>query len=62
MNQGLVLAACLALPTIAGAKIDESTAVVAYQTMDGWTVTYVAAPADKAASAGATYRIAGCPM
>ena len=44
------------------AKIDESTAVVAYQTMDGWTVTYVSAPADKAVSAGATYKIAGCPM
>lgn len=44
------------------AKIDESTVVIAYQTMDGWTVTYASAPAGKAVSAGASYKIAGCPM
>ncbi len=42
------------------AKVDDSTAVIAYQGENGWTVGFVAAPADKAASKGAMYPIAGC--
>ena len=47
--------------TIAGAaKVDDSTAVIAYQTEAGWTVGFVAAPAGKQVTKGAMYTIAGC--
>ncbi|MBL9012604.1 MAG: hypothetical protein JNL83_00415 [Myxococcales bacterium] len=43
------------------AKVDESTAVIAYQTENGWTVGFVAAPAGKPVAKGAMYNIAACP-
>ena len=44
------------------AKVDDGTVAYAFQGAEGWTVGYVATPADKPATKGATYQIAGCPM
>ena len=44
------------------AKVDDSTVAYAFQGAEGWTVGFLATPADKPVSTGATYKIAGCPL